>query len=121
MTTTLACLDETELLALAMGEPVAAVVTAHMEGCALCRRRLDRLQAEVASLRQNHGQGTTPGSAERAAAAHDAALPNASATMDWKSSEQARAHDTDRLSPEAVAAARAAAAGEGAMPDSIGG
>jgi eukaryotic-like serine/threonine-protein kinase len=120
MTTTLACLDETELLALAMGEPVAAAITAHLGGCALCRRRLDRLQAEVASLRQNHGQGTTPGSTEQPEPAHDAEAPNAGATMDWKSSERPGAHDTDRFGPEAVAAARAAAEGEDAMPDTIG-
>jgi hypothetical protein len=60
MTTTLTCPDETELLALAMREPVAAEVTAHADGCAMCRTRLDRLQAEVALLRQNHGYATTP-------------------------------------------------------------
>jgi hypothetical protein len=49
--TTLSCPDETELLALAMGEPIAAAVTAHVDGCAMCRTRLDRLEAELASLR----------------------------------------------------------------------
>ena len=32
MTTTLACPDETEMLAVAMGEPVAAAVTSHVDG-----------------------------------------------------------------------------------------
>ena len=65
MTTTLACPDETELLVLAMGDPIAAEVTAHVDGCTSCRTRLDRLRAEVASLRENHEQGTTPPSTER--------------------------------------------------------
>jgi eukaryotic-like serine/threonine-protein kinase len=60
MTTTLACLDETEMLAVAMGEPVAAAVTAHVDGCVMCRARRDRLQAELASLRQNQGYAATP-------------------------------------------------------------
>jgi anti-sigma factor ChrR (cupin superfamily) len=64
MTTTLACRDETELLALAMGEPVPAAVTAHVEGCPMCRTKLDRLKAEVASLRQNHSPETAPRSTE---------------------------------------------------------
>jgi hypothetical protein len=60
MTTTLACPDETEMLAVAMGEPVAAAVTAHVDGCVMCRARVDRLKAELASLRQNHGCAATP-------------------------------------------------------------
>jgi hypothetical protein len=64
MTTTLACPDETEMLAVAMGEPVAAAVTAHVDGCVMCLARLDRLKAELASLRQNHGHGMTPPSTE---------------------------------------------------------
>jgi serine/threonine protein kinase len=60
MTTTLACPDETEMLAVAMGEPVAAAMTAHVDGCVMCRARLDRLKAELASLRQNHGYAPTP-------------------------------------------------------------
>ena len=65
MTSTLTCPDETELLALAMGETAAAAVTAHVAGCASCQTQLDRLQAEVASLRQNHAHGPTPPSTER--------------------------------------------------------
>jgi anti-sigma factor ChrR (cupin superfamily) len=64
MTTTLACPDEAELLAIAIGVPVAAAVTAHAGGCAKCRTRLEQLQAEVASLRQSQGNGTTPPSTE---------------------------------------------------------
>ena len=53
MTTTLTCPDETELLALAMGEPVAAAVTAHVNGCSKCQTTLDQLQVELALLRAN--------------------------------------------------------------------
>ncbi len=53
MPSTLTCPDETELLALAMGEPVSAALTAHVAGCTGCRAKRDRLQAEVALLRDN--------------------------------------------------------------------
>ena len=53
MPATQACPDETELLAMAMGEPVAAALTEHVAGCARCRATCDRLQAEVAMLRDN--------------------------------------------------------------------
>ena len=53
MTTTLTCPDETELLALAMGEPVAARVTAHVNGCSKCQTTLEQIQAEVSLLRAN--------------------------------------------------------------------
>src|SRR5271168_3408380 len=53
MTTTLTCPDETELLALAMGEPVAAAMTAHVDGCSKCQTTLDQLQAELSLLRAN--------------------------------------------------------------------
>jgi anti-sigma factor ChrR (cupin superfamily) len=77
MTTSLACPDETELLVLAMGEPGAAVA-AHVNSCASCKAWLDHLQAEVASLRQTHGYGTTPPSTERdPALAHGAEPPDA--------------------------------------------
>ena len=37
-----ACPDEADLLALAMGEPVAAEVAAHVAGCARCQAKRDR-------------------------------------------------------------------------------
>jgi serine/threonine protein kinase len=113
MTTTLACPDETELLVLAMGDPIAAEVMAHVEGCTSCRTRLDRLRAEVAALRENHAHGTAPPSTERGPAAeHDGEPPDAESTREWTSA--------DPLGPVAVAAPRAAAEGKGAMPDTIG-
>ncbi len=51
--TLLACPDEADLLALAMGEPVAAEVAAHVAECERCQAERDRLQAEVAMLRDN--------------------------------------------------------------------
>ncbi len=53
MPSTLTCPDETDLLALAMGEPVSAALTAHVAGCTRCQAKRDRLQAEVALLRDN--------------------------------------------------------------------
>jgi hypothetical protein len=113
MTTTLACPDETELLALAMGEPVAAALASHVNGCAASQTKFRRLQAEVALLRQNHERGTAFRSAERALAElHDAEPPNAGATTEWSSFGTA--------GPDAVAAARAMAEGDGEFPDAIG-
>ena len=121
MTSTLACPDETELLALAMGEPVAAAVTAHVAGCASCQAQLDRFQAEVASLRQNHEAGPTPPSTEHDPAAdHDGEPSDAGTTSDWTSADPAGAPGTDPFGPEAVAAARDRAEGQGALPDAIG-
>jgi hypothetical protein len=56
MPTILACPEETDLLALAMGEPGLAEVAAHVNGCASCQKRLEELQAEVALLRANQSE-----------------------------------------------------------------
>jgi len=56
MPTILACPEETDLLALAMGEPGLAEVAAHVDGCTSCQKRLDQLQAEVAILRSNQSE-----------------------------------------------------------------
>ena len=53
MPLTLACPDENELLALAMGESCLAEVTAHVVGCPTCKATHERLQAEVVLLRAN--------------------------------------------------------------------
>ena len=88
MTTTLACPDETELLALAMGEPVAAAMMASVDGCAKCRTRLEQLQAEVASLRQSRGQATTTPSIELDPAVNqDREPPGVSTNEDCSSAE----------------------------------
>ena len=122
MTTTLACPDETELLTLATGEPVAAAVTAHVAECASCQAKRDRFQAEVASLRQSHGRGTTPPSTENDPAVdHDGEPSDTGTTLDWTSADPAGTPGTDPLGPEAVAAARARAEGQEDFPDAIGG
>ena len=56
MLSTRACPEENELLALAMGEPVADAVTCHVNGCTSCQTKLTRLRAEVAILRANQSQ-----------------------------------------------------------------
>jgi Phosphotransferase enzyme family len=121
MTTTLACPDEAELLALAIGEPVVAAVTAHVGGCAKCRARLNQIQAEVASLRQSHGNETTPPSTEHDPAVQNEGDPSSvGTTEDWASAVPAGTAGNDPLGPEAVAAAQERALGVGVMPDSIG-
>ena len=42
MPSSLTCPDEADLLALAMGEPVAAAIAAHVAGCTSCQTRLER-------------------------------------------------------------------------------
>ncbi len=51
MPSSLTCPEEAELLALAMGDPVPAEVTAHVAGCPSCQSRLEQLKAEVALFR----------------------------------------------------------------------
>jgi hypothetical protein len=53
MPSTPACPEENELLVLAMGEPAAPAITAHVAGCPRCQRVLKRLTAEIAQLRAN--------------------------------------------------------------------
>jgi eukaryotic-like serine/threonine-protein kinase len=121
MPLTLACPEENELLAVAMGEPGLAAVTAHVDGCASCQATLERLQDEVALLRQNHGGETTPPSTEADPTADQNGEPSSiGTTQDWPSANQAGSTDTDQLGPEAVAAARNFAEGQGALPDAIG-
>ena len=111
--TLLACPEENELLALAMGEPAAAEVIAHVVDCTSCKATLERLRAEVALLRQNHVDGTTPPSTEPDPTADPGGEPSsAGTTQDWKSAEPAGTTDADQLGPEAVAAARNRAEGQ---------
>ena len=113
MMATLACPDETELLALAMGEPVAAALASHVDGCATCQTKVARLQGEVAQLRQNHERATpSPSTEPGPAEEHVAEPPNPVLTREWIPGNPA--------GPEAVAAARELAEGLNAMPDAIG-
>src|SRR5262245_14472504 len=45
------CPEEHELLPMASGEPADAEVSGHVRGCPACRERVDRMAAEVRSLR----------------------------------------------------------------------
>ena len=113
MMATLACPDETELLLLAMGEPVPAALASHVDGCAACRANLNRLRAEVALLRQNHDRATpSPSTEPNPAEEHVAEPPDPVMTREWTPGNPA--------GPEAVAAARELAEGLNEMPDAIG-
>ena len=97
MTSTLACPNETELLALAMGEPDAAAVAVHVDACTACQAKLDRFQAKVAMLRQNHGDATTPPSAEDDPTVDHDAEPSADGmTKDWTSADPAGRREKNR-------------------------
>jgi hypothetical protein len=58
MPSSLTCPEEAELLALAMGDPAAAEVTAHLAGCASCQSRLERLKADVELLRADRQEAS---------------------------------------------------------------
>ncbi len=121
MTSTLACPSETELLALAMGEPDAATVRSHVDACTSCRAKLNRLQAEVAMLRQNHGDATTPPSAEDDPTVdHDGEPSAAGTTEDWKSPDLADTPGDEPTGSETVVPPGGRAEGQGPMPDAIG-
>jgi hypothetical protein len=122
MTTTLACPDETELLALAMGEHVAAAITARVDGCATCRTTLDRLQAEVASLRQNHRHGMTPASTELDRAEdHDGEPPGVGTTEDRSPADPGKTTGTDPAGPVGFTTSRNVAEEQGVLPDPLEG
>jgi predicted Ser/Thr protein kinase len=121
MLSTRACPEENELLALAMGEPAAAEVVAHVVDCTSCKATLERLQAEVALLRQKHGDGTTPLSTEPDPTGEPVGEPSSiETTEDWTTADPAGTTDTDKLGSEAVSAARNRAEGQGSFPDAIG-
>jgi eukaryotic-like serine/threonine-protein kinase len=98
MTTTLACPDEAELLAVAMGEPVAAAVTTHVDGCPKCQTTLEQLQVELALLRAHRPQApqspsiTTEPNSGHADANSSGDQPGTTAT--WETHVQAGETDT---------------------------
>ncbi len=113
MPSTQACPEENELLALAMGEPVANAVTVHADECPSCHATLERLQAEVALLRQNHVHGTPT-------VDQDGEPSSIGTSQDWTSADPAGTTDIDKWGPEAVAAARNRAEEQRTLPDAIG-
>ena len=48
------CPEDHELLPIAAGEPADGEVSDHVSGCPACREQVDRLTAEVRSLRRAH-------------------------------------------------------------------
>jgi hypothetical protein len=100
----------TELLTLAMGEHVAAAITAHVDGCATCRTTLDRLQAEVASLRQSHRHGMTPPSTELDRAEdHEGEPPGVGTTEDRSSADPGKTTGTYPAGPVGFTTSRSVA------------
>jgi serine/threonine protein kinase len=104
MPTILACPEETDLLALALGEPGLAEVAAHVDGCAGCQKRFEHLQAEVASLqaevallRANQSEislspSTCPSAASEATSDLEfacASVDNPGATASWEFDDMA--------------------------------
>jgi WD40 repeat protein/serine/threonine protein kinase len=57
----ISCPDEVHLLPAALGQPVPGEVQAHLEDCLDCRRRLERLRAEVGALRETPTTVSCPG------------------------------------------------------------
>jgi eukaryotic-like serine/threonine-protein kinase len=111
--TLLTCPDDTELLALAMGEPLDPAISAHVDECASCQAKRDGFQAQVALLRQNHGHATTPPSTEH----------NPTADSEGESAGAGMTQDSpaaDTAGTETVTAPRDRSEGYGPVPDSIG-
>lgn len=60
MTRTIACPDESDLLALAAEGVAAPAVRSHVDACRPCLRKLRRLKAEVVHLRASLGRPLGP-------------------------------------------------------------
>ena len=119
--TLLTCPDDTELLALAMGDPLDPAIIAHVDECASCQAKRDGFQAQVLLLRQNHERATTPPSTEHNPAPDpEGDPPGAGTTQDWKPADPAGMSSTDPLRTETVTVARDRAEGHGPLPDTIG-
>jgi hypothetical protein len=97
MATILACPEETDLLALALGEPGLAEVGAHVDGCASCQKRLEQIQAELALLRANPpemplARSTVPSAASEATSDLEfacALVNDPGATASWEFDDMA--------------------------------
>jgi hypothetical protein len=103
------CPEDHDLLPLASGEQATGEVTDHVVGCPACSERVDRLTAEVRSLRRSsagasaglHGTGPADGSGSG----------SSGATADWTPLDATRATAT---------ASGAPAGGHPALPVAIG-
>jgi hypothetical protein len=56
------CLEDHEFLALLDGGKATKGVQGHLDGCPACMERLERLRAEVQSLRRNSTDANAPDS-----------------------------------------------------------
>jgi anti-sigma factor ChrR (cupin superfamily) len=65
MLSSLTCLEDPELLAVASGESSSEEMRAHLAHCSSCRERLERLKAEVGLLRREAPQAMLADPARR--------------------------------------------------------
>jgi serine/threonine protein kinase len=112
MPPTAICPDESELLKIAMDEPVEQDIREHVDGCAECRSRVARFRAEAASLMGSFPDGVGSRSTERDPDQSKVAGP---------SDQDAQATEPRVVGPEDVAAARERAERQSPVPDAIGG
>ncbi len=121
MPSTVTCPDESELLKIAMDEPIAPTIREHVDGCAKCCSAVARFRAEVASLVGGPHSGTgSPSTKPDTNLSGETEPPDRSSTVSWKSEGGARATDSEPLGPDDNAAARERALGPGPLPDAIG-
>jgi hypothetical protein len=105
------CPEETDLLRIALEEPVEPAVLGHVDGCSQCRQRVEQLRAEVKSLAghfQNHGMtgdSTTEGGSDRSEPGEPS---SAGATTSWKANASDETEARDRTDQQ------------GTVPDAIG-
>ena len=128
MPSSLTCPDDAELLALAMGDPVPAEVTAHVAGCPSCQSRLEQLKAEVALLRADQQEGSFPPSLSPAPStvsepmsppdATNGQVEHADATAPWESLDLAG--DRSSASRTDLGDHEGSASGEAPFPAAIG-
>jgi predicted Ser/Thr protein kinase len=130
MPSSLTCPEEAELLALAMGDPVPAEVTAHLAGCASCQTRLEQFKAEVALLRADPQAGSfspspsispPPSTVSEAMSHPDATngqVEHADATAPWESPDLAG--DGSSASRTGLGDHEGSASSEAPFPAAIG-
>jgi serine/threonine protein kinase len=104
-----------------MGEPVEPAVLEHVAGCSKCRRHVERLRAEVASLAGKFPEGPSLASTEADPDNSPDQNPSREgSTVSWESESAAQETAAEPPGPEDAAAARDGALGQGAIPETIG-
>ena len=94
------CPEDPELLPLAAGEATDGAVSDHVTGCPACRQRVDRMAAEVRSLRRNQAAVPTEPWPEPGLSWGTPGARSPGATEDWTPPDP-----TLTLAPEPAAAA----------------